>query len=80
MGVNGAELFIIIVILFVIFGLGRLGDIGESIGKMRRRALGPEAIDVSPTSKRGAQAQPVDNLHGPTEDAELVDDPHDKAS
>lgn len=77
MGVNGAEIFIIVVILIVIFGLGRLGDIGEAIGRMRRRSVGPAeegAIDVSPAPRKPAPEPGDDSLHGPTEDAELIDD------
>ena len=82
MGLNAGELILIIVLLFVIFGLGRLGDIGEAIGRMKRKALGPPApntsVDISPppsaANKKGAPQVSAKDIAGPTEDAELVED------
>ena len=51
-GLGIGELTVILVIFLVVFGAGRLGDVGGDLGraiKNFRKALSePDAIDVSP--------------------------------
>lgn len=51
MGLGFTELLIILVIILIIFGAGRLPELGEGIGrgiKNFRKAVKPEEIDVTP--------------------------------
>jgi sec-independent protein translocase protein TatA len=51
-GLGIGELLIILVIVLVIFGAGKIPDIGEGIGKgirnFRKAVKTPEEIDVTP--------------------------------
>jgi sec-independent protein translocase protein TatA len=51
-GLGIGELLIILVIVLIIFGAGKLPDIGEGIGKgirnFRKAVKTPEEIDVTP--------------------------------
>jgi len=51
-GLGFLELIVILVILLLIFGAGRLGDIGSGLGKAIRgfkdSVAGKDAIDVTP--------------------------------
>ncbi len=51
-GLGFPELIVILVILLLIFGAGRLGDIGSGLGKAIRgfkdSVAGKDAIDVTP--------------------------------
>jgi len=51
-GLGFPELIIILVIIFVIFGAGKLPGIGEAIGKsiknFKKSYKEPDAIDVTP--------------------------------
>lgn len=65
-GMNFAEIFMIFFIIALIFGVGRLPQLGEAIGKMRLnygKARKGE-IDITP---KGTQTG------GTIEDAEIVD-------
>ncbi len=52
MGLNLGEIVVVVTILVLVFGVARLPQIGEAIGKMRRnyrRGLkGDDAIDITP--------------------------------
>jgi sec-independent protein translocase protein TatA len=51
-GIGMPELLVILVIVLVIFGAGKLPQIGEGIGKgirnFKKATRGPEEIDVTP--------------------------------
>ncbi|MFB0505913.1 MAG: twin-arginine translocase TatA/TatE family subunit [Thermodesulfobacteriota bacterium] len=51
-GIGMPELLVILVIVLVIFGAGKLPQIGEGIGKgirnFRKATKGPDEIDVTP--------------------------------
>ncbi len=51
-GLGVGELMVILVILIVVFGTGRLGDVGGDLGKairnFRKAMSEPDAIDVTP--------------------------------
>ncbi len=51
-GLGFPELIVILVIILLIFGAGRLGDIGSGLGKAIRgfkdSVAGKDAIDVTP--------------------------------
>ncbi len=55
-GLGVGELLIILVIVLIIFGAGKLPEIGEGLGKgirnFRKSVKSPEEIDVTP--ERGA--------------------------
>jgi len=52
-GLGIGELLVILVIVLVVFGAGRLPDIGEGLGKsirnFRKAVREPDAIDITPT-------------------------------
>lgn len=51
MGLGFTELMIILVIILIIFGAGKLPELGDGIGrgiKNFRKAVKPEEIDVTP--------------------------------
>jgi sec-independent protein translocase protein TatA len=54
-GLGWSELLIILVILLLIFGPSRLGDLGSSLGKgikgFKRAMKEPDEIDVTPPTK-----------------------------
>ncbi|UCD72489.1 MAG: twin-arginine translocase TatA/TatE family subunit [Syntrophobacterales bacterium] len=51
-GIGMPELVVILVIVLIIFGAGKLPQIGEGIGKgirnFRKATKGPDEIDVTP--------------------------------
>jgi sec-independent protein translocase protein TatA len=55
-GFGIGELLIILVIFIVIFGAGRLGDVGGDLGRairnFRKAMNEPDAIDVTPPEKK----------------------------
>ncbi|HEY2774444.1 MAG TPA: twin-arginine translocase TatA/TatE family subunit [Candidatus Binatia bacterium] len=51
MGLGFSELLVILLIVLIIFGAGKLPELGEGIGKgikNFRKAVKPEEIDVTP--------------------------------
>ena len=55
-GIGMPELLIILVIILIIFGAGKLPEIGGAIGKgiknFKKSSREPEDIDVTPDSKK----------------------------
>jgi len=55
-GIGMPELLIILVIILIIFGAGKLPEIGSAIGKgiknFKKASDEPEEIDVTPNSKK----------------------------
>jgi len=51
-GMGFGELLVILLIVLLVFGAGRLGEIGEGLGKsirsFRRELRKPDEIDVTP--------------------------------
>ena len=62
-GLGIPELVLILVILLLIFGSNRLGDIGSGLGKAIRgfkdSLAGKDAIDVTPKKDGGADGRPA---------------------
>jgi sec-independent protein translocase protein TatA len=59
MGLGITELLIILVIILIIFGAGKLPELGDGIGrgiKNFKKAVKPEEIDVTP--RRGEDRNP----------------------
>ena len=72
----------VLVIVFLVFGVGRLPQIGEAIGKMRRnykKALDDDSVDVTPkvieepAQKKVSSGRPTAPLDSAVDEAELVD-------
>ena len=55
-GIGMPELIVILVIILIIFGAGKLPEIGGAIGKgiknFKKATREPEEIDVTPDSKK----------------------------
>ncbi len=62
-GLGIPELVLILVILLLIFGSNRLGDVGSGLGKAIRgfkdAMAGKDAIDVTPKKDGGADGRPA---------------------
>ncbi len=60
-GLGVGELILILLIVLVIFGAGKLPEIGEGLGKgirSFRKSIGqPDEIDVTPTEKPSEEKQ-----------------------
>ena len=60
-GLGVTELIIILVIVLVIFGAGKLPELGEGLGRgiknFRRATKAPDEIDVTPPESGGADDQ-----------------------
>jgi len=63
-GIGWGELLIILVILLLIFGPSRLGDLGSALGKgikgFRKSISEPDEIDVTPDKKQKNQIEESD--------------------
>ncbi|HEV8321413.1 MAG TPA: twin-arginine translocase TatA/TatE family subunit [Myxococcota bacterium] len=59
-GVGATELIIILVIVLVLFGAGKLPQVGEALGKgirnFKRSASGEDEIDITAKKSAGAAA------------------------
>ena len=66
-GMGLPELLVILVIVLVVFGAGKLPELGENLGKgirnFRKATSEPDAIDVTPKTGSGAPG-PSDSTHG----------------
>ncbi len=62
-GIGMPELLIILVIIMIVFGAGRLPEIGSGIGKgirnFRKATSGKDEIDVTPNN--GKEKKEIDN-------------------
>ena len=62
-GLGFGELLVILLIVLVVFGAGRLGEIGEGLGRsirsFRKEMQKPDEIDVTP------KRDPADKDKGP---------------
>jgi len=60
-GLGVGELLIILVIVLIIFGAGKLPEIGEGLGKgirnFRTAVKSPDGIDVTPEQKTGERQE-----------------------
>ena len=69
-GLGIGELLVILVIVLIIFGAGKLPDIGDGIGRgirnFRKAVKMPDEIDVTPP--RTETGAPHDSVEGTTED------------
>lgn len=75
---NFGEFMVVLVTILVVLGVGRLPQLGESIGRMRRnykRAVeGKSDIDITPPAALSSpQAAPKKTSDQEPEDAQLVD-------
>lgn len=61
-GIGWGELIIILVILLLIFGPSRLGDLGSALGKgikgFKKSLKEPDEIDVTPPKEENKQIDP----------------------
>ena len=61
-GMGLPELLVILVIILIIFGAGKLPELGENLGKgirnFRKATNEPDAIDVTPPKPDQQAAQP----------------------
>jgi len=68
-GMGLGELLVILVIVLIIFGAGRLPELGEGIGKgirnFRKATSEPDSIDVTPGAG-GTQEPKRDGSNGPS--------------
>jgi len=64
-GIGMPELLIILVIILIIFGAGKLLEIGGAIGKgiknFKKASREPEEIDVTPDAKKIDEKKPSAN-------------------
>ena len=64
-GIGATELIIILVIVLILFGAGRLPQIGEGLGKairgFKRGLSESEEIDVTPTQKKTENGKEQDD-------------------
>jgi len=60
-GLGFGELMLILLIVVVVFGAGKLGDVGGDLGRairnFRKAMSEPEAIDVTPTKDEDAKKE-----------------------
>ena len=71
-GFGIGELLVILVIVLIIFGAGRLPELGEGLGKgirnFRKATSEPDSIDVTPPKPDPAPGSPADSPHGPSDE------------
>ena len=69
-GMGLPELLVILVIVLIIFGAGKLPELGENLGKgirnFRKATSEPDAIDVTPPKQDPPAGSPADSAHGPS--------------
>ena len=61
-GLGMGEMLVILVIVLIIFGAGRLPELGEGLGKgiknFRKATSEPDSIDVTPPNRGASSAEP----------------------
>ncbi|MCX8072065.1 MAG: twin-arginine translocase TatA/TatE family subunit [Candidatus Binatia bacterium] len=64
LGLGLGELIILLVIVLIIFGAGRLPELGESLGRgirnFRKQLRMPDEIDVTPRNVEDEPSRPQD--------------------
>ena len=64
-GLGIGELVVILVILLVVFGAGKLGDVGGDLGRairnFRKAMNEPDAIDVTPRDDAKSEAEKAED-------------------
>lgn len=64
-GLGMGEMLVILVIVLIIFGAGRLPELGEGLGKgirnFRKATNEPESIDVTPPNPGASAQAPADS-------------------
>jgi sec-independent protein translocase protein TatA len=67
-GLGMGEMLVILVIVLIIFGAGRLPELGEGLGKgirnFRKATSEPDSIDVTPPNPGAGQEPPADSKPG----------------
>lgn len=68
MGLGIPELVIILIVVLIIFGPGKLPALGSGVGNalrnFRKAVNQPDAIDVTPEHERDPKDGPADSKHG----------------
>lgn len=69
-GLGVGELLVILVIVLIIFGAGRLPELGEGLGKgirnFRKATSEPDAIDVTPPKQDPASGSTAESKPDPS--------------
>ncbi len=83
-GLGAGELVLILLIVLIIFGAGKLPQIGDALGKgirnFKKASSGKEEIDVTPSSSAAPQAtlppkEEPTRIETPVTDAQEVESP-----
>lgn len=71
-GLGIGELLVILVIVLIIFGAGKLPEIGEGLGRgirsFRKAVKTPDEIDITPKSESNGESSAEGNAEGTGED------------
>jgi len=71
-GFGIGEMLVILVIVLIIFGAGRLPELGEGLGKgirnFRKAASEPDSIDVTPPKPDPEAGSPADSPRAPSDE------------
>ena len=71
-GLGIGELLVILVIVLIIFGAGKLPEIGEGLGRgirsFRKAVKTPDEIDITPKSEGNGEASAAEKSEGEKED------------
>jgi sec-independent protein translocase protein TatA len=71
-GLGIGELLVILVIVLIIFGAGKLPEIGEGLGRgirsFRKAVKAPDEIDITPKSEPSSESSATEKAEGKEED------------
>jgi sec-independent protein translocase protein TatA len=71
-GLGIGELLVILVIVLIIFGAGKLPEIGEGLGRgirsFRKAVKTPDEIDITPKSEPNGESSATEKSEGGEED------------